>query len=214
LTKKGLALRLLIAALILGGAGALTFRLFFMRAARVPTGAMSNTIIPGDHVFIYKLLGQPNRGDVVTFQRSEGSETFISRIIGLPGETLQVQGKLVYINGRVLDEQRVLAQEIGGGYEPLTEVSSEGSGPYRVYYTRLEVDENEPAPEFGVATPFHIPDNSYFLLGDNRDNSEDSRYHGAVPSELIWGRASVIYYSVKEPSLDEVRWERIFKRVQ
>ena len=201
----------MIAALILGAAGVLTFRLFFLRAARVPTGAMSNTIIPGDHIFIYKLLGQPDRGDVVTFQRSAGSETLISRIIGLPGETIQVQGKLVYINGRILDEQRVVAKEIGRGYDPLTEVSSEGRGPYRVFYTRHAPDSDG---EFGVATPFQIPDNSYFLLGDNRDNSEDSRYHGAVPRELIWGKASVIYYSVKEPLQDEVRWDRMFKKVQ
>ena len=122
MTKKALGLRLLIALLVLGGAGIFTIRTFLTRAARVPTGAMANTVVPGDHLFIYKLLGQPGRGDIVLFQYSKDSENYVSRIIGLPGETIQIRGKLVYINGRALDEQRTMIQPMDDGYEPLKEI--------------------------------------------------------------------------------------------
>jgi signal peptidase I len=208
----------LIAVLVFGGAAAFTIRTFFTRAVRVPTGAMANTIVPGDHLFIHKLFGQPSRGDIVIFQYNEGSETFVSRIIGLPGEGIQLRGKAVYINGSALDEERVMVESMDDAYGPLKEISTEGSGPYRVFYTKHSFEDTEAAEpsdgDFGTVTPFRIPDDNYFMLGDNRDNSEDSRYRGSVPLKLIWGKASIIYYSVKMPSQDEVRWDRMFKKVK
>lgn len=218
MTKKTLSLRLLIAVLVVCGVAAFTIRTFFTRAVRVPTGAMANTIFPGDHLLIHKLFGKPGRGDIVIFQYKKGSDTFVSRIIGLPGEEIQLRGKAVYINGNALDEQRVMVEPTDDPYGPLKEISSEGSGPYRVFYTKHSFDETEapevPDGDFGTGTPFRIPADNYFILGDNRDNSEDSRYRGPVPLELIWGKPSIIYYSVKEPLQDEVQWDRMFKRVK
>lgn len=73
--------------------------------ALVPTSSMSNTIIPGDHVIVHKLSGSPNRGDIVMYQETKDSERYLSRVVGLPGETIQVRDKSVYINGRILEEQ-------------------------------------------------------------------------------------------------------------
>jgi signal peptidase I len=182
--------------------------------ARVPTSSMSNTIVPGDHVIVNKLFGPPSRGDIVLYQQTKESERFLARVIGLPGETIQVQGKSVYINGRILEEQRVTVEQNLTSLDLLKEVSSEGNGPYRVFYDKRLFEDPEPDGDFGTSTPFRIPDDNYFLLGDNRDNSYDSRYRGAIPRELIWGKVSIIYYSVKMPSQDDVRWERMFKKVK
>ena len=204
--------------LFLGAIGFLTVRFYLTRLIFVPTGAMLNTIIPGDHLVAYRFFDKPNRGDIVVYQQTKGSERFISRIVGLPGETIQVVGQSVSIDGRILEEQRVAVEPENTGYAPLKEIVSEGNGPYRVFYTERSVDEpdlrTDPEGEFGTATPFRIPDDSYFLLGDNRDNSYDSRFRGPVPRELIWGKALVVYYSVKLPLRDDVRWERMFKKVK
>lgn len=207
----------MIVLLVAGTIGLFIVRLFFVWAVRVPAAAMSNTIVPGDHLIVYKLIGDPRRGDVVTYQRKKGGEYYVARIIGMPGETIKVTGKTVTIDGRVLDEERVTAIEESLGYEPLKEISTEGSGPYRVYYTRQirpdEDDIEDHEGEFGTGEPFRIPNDSYFIMGDNRDNSEDSRYVGAIPRNLIWGKPSVIYYSVAPRSQNE-RWDRVFKKVQ
>jgi signal peptidase I len=208
-SRRGLVLRLIIAFVVLGAIAIVAFRVFIVRFIRVPAGAMMNTILPGDQLLVYRLLGDPARGDIVVFKYPKDEARYVARIIGLPGETIQLKGKLVYINGRALDEQRVLV-EGNNGHEPLKELSTEGNGPYSVYYVKHRFAEDETAEEtsgdIGIDTPFQIPNDSYFILGDNRENSYDSRYRGAVPGDLIWGKCSIIYVSEMQP-------ERIFKKV-
>ena len=216
-SKKSFTLITLIVVLFLGAVAIGIFRVFFVRMVRVPTGAMMNTILPGDRVVVNKLLGRIDRGDIVVFQYPGNNEYYVARVIGLPGELIQLRGKLVFINGRVLDEQRVMVAPMKNEYDPLKELSTAGTGPYRVYYTQHTLGDDEGSTDdsgdFGVVTPFQIPADSYFILGDNRDNSYDSRYRGAAPGNLIWGKPSIIYYSTTRPN-DEVRTDRIFKRVQ
>jgi signal peptidase I len=215
-TKKSLAISLIVV-FFLGAVAVGVYRVFFLWMIRVPTGAMANTILPGDHLVVHRLLGGISRGDIVVFRYPDKDEYYVARVIGLPGESIQLRRKLVYINDRVLDEQRVMVESEHNGYDPLTELGVEGTGPYRVYYTQHASGDEESLPddsgEFGVTAPFQIPADSYFILGDNRDNSYDSRFLGGVPRNLIWGKPSIIYFSVTMPNEDTIRSERIFKRV-
>ena len=191
--------KFILIVLILGIVGVvyLTSRLFLIQTALVPTGAMSNTIVPGDHVLMVRSFGEIERGQVVLFQWPDDPNRYLKRVVGLPGETIQLRGRTVYINGQPLDERKVLVKEDFSG-APLQVLSKEeGTGPYPVFYTRTEADE-DPAveiAEFGMAEPFRLPADNYFLMGDNRDGSQDSRYRGPVPRNLIWGTAVFIYYS-------------------
>lgn len=216
MTRRALSLRLLVALLVLGVIGIIVCRTLLLRMVVVPTSNMMNTIIPGDHLVIRRSFGDLNRGDIVMFQFPNDAAYYIKRVVGLPGETIQVRGKAVYINERVLEEQQVMVARDDLTLDPLEETSSEGNGTYRVFYSRASHEEDASEPredEFGTATPYRIQDDSYFLMGDNRDNSYDSRYRGAVPRNLVWGKASVIYYSVR-PKTEELRGDRILKRVQ
>ena len=218
---------IILIALGLFGIGLTVFRVFFTRMARVPSGSMANTIIPGDHILITKTFGQLERGEIVMFQhdpnvpnardqyREDPSTFYLARVVGLPGETIQIRGTTVYINERPLQEQKVTIREVDYN-DPLEELSTEGNGPYRVFYSSRSDDERSAISDdliFGGQTPFQIPKDSYFVMGDNRDNSEDSRYRGAVPRELIWGKAVMVYYSTAMKT-DEPRWDRVFKKIR
>jgi len=216
---------ILLGGLLILGVGVTVFRVFFIRGVRVPTAGMANTIIPGDTVLVTKSFGQIERGDIVIFQYSgeyaperdryhDDTIYFIKRVVGLPGETIQVTGRTVYINGRPLQEQKVIATEIDH-YEPLQEISTEGSGPYRVFYSQRSNEDGSTFVNevpFAGEKPFQIPKDFYFVMGDNRDNSEDSRYRGPVPRNLIWGKATMIFYS-ETMNTKEFRWDRMFKKV-
>lgn len=125
-------------------AGVLTYAYyhFFLHLVRVPTGAMANTIIPGDRLVVKKrAFGEITRGNVIIFNYPADSATkYIGRVIGLPNETIELRGKLVYINGGVLAEQRVTIIPHYGD-QLLEEFSTEGSGPYRVFYSPASIPE-------------------------------------------------------------------------
>ena len=217
---------ILVIALVIFGLGLTVYRVFFLRTVGVPGSSMANTIIPGDHLLIRKSFGQIERGEIVVFQydpespgykdRPEDPGTYhVARVVGLPGETIQMRGRTVYINNRPLQEQKVTTRELGP-YEPLEELSTEDSGPYRVFYAARSDEERaavSEAEQFASQTPFRIPNDNYFVMGDNRDNSEDSRFRGPVPRNLIWGKVSMIYYSATI-NTEELRWDRVFKKIQ
>jgi signal peptidase I len=197
---------LIVVILGVGGAAFLLCRLFLVQTAMVPGGAMSNTIVAGDHVLMVKSFGEIARGQVVVFQFVGDSNRYIKRVVGLPGENIQVRGRTVYINDRALDEEKVLVRDDFSG-APMQILRKEGKGPYQVFYSRPD-DEEDPSvevAEYGTAEPFRIPPDNYFLMGDNRDSSEDSRYRGPVPRNMIWGTAALVYYSEHS--------DRIFKRI-
>jgi signal peptidase I len=170
---------------------ALFIRTFVVQAFKIPTGSMEETLLIGDHLLVNKFVYGPaptalerallpvgtiKRGEVLVFKYPEDPERdFIKRIIGLPGETVELREKKVYINGKPLDE-------------PYVHFLSSPSGPSELH----EVTSFDVRERYGPVT---VPADHYFAMGDNRDNSSDSRYWGFLPRENIKGKSLVIYWS-------------------
>ena len=188
---------------------ALFVRTWVFQAFKIPTGSMENGLLIGDHLIVNKMLFAPaatgletallpsrpiRRGDVIVFKYPADPERdFIKRVIGLPGDKLELRRKKVLINGQPIDEPPTVH---------FLEQPSTGS-------PRLD-DVRE---EYGPVT---VPANQYFMMGDNRDNSQDSRFWGFLPAHYVKGQALFIYFSVEENAslVSGIRWGRIFGRVR
>jgi signal peptidase I len=185
---------------------ALFIRTFVVQAFKIPSGSMENNLLIGDHLLVNKFIFGPSasslekallpmgvikRGDIIVFKHpDEPDRDLIKRVIGLPGETLELRQKKVYINGQALDE------------------------PY-VHFL-LPLSDGTEAASYDVRErfgPVTVPADSYFMMGDNRDNSQDSRYWGFMPRDNVKGKALIIYWSYDEASSTMTRWDRMFKPV-
>jgi len=170
---------------------ALFIRTFVVQAFKIPTGSMENNLLIGDHLLVNKFVFGPSqsrverailpmgtikRGDVIVFKYPEEPDRdYIKRVIGLPGETVEMKAKKIFINGVPLDEPYVHFLE-----PPNTETDVHET-------TSIDVRER-----YGPVT---VPPNQYFVMGDNRDNSQDSRYWGFLQRDYIKGKALLIYWS-------------------
>ncbi|REJ79211.1 MAG: signal peptidase I [Acidobacteria bacterium] len=201
---------------------------FVIQAVTVPTGSMQNTILIGDYLLVNKFIftsgGDPlpflpqrdiERGDVIVFKypgehdNVEKTEdrggrpyqiNFVKRVIGLPGDKIEIKGTEVYVNDELLPEHRVI------GFLPTDDAALETQQfeerkegeTYDVYYREEMLrGQNRMEPYvFGAeGEPTVVPEGHYFVLGDSRNYSLDSRYWGFVPRELVVGRAMVVYWS-------------------
>lgn len=166
----------------------------------VPSGSMRPTIIEGDRIYVNKLaydirvplthislrhLDDPHRGDVVIFDSKAADKVLVKRVIGVPGDVVQLQNNKLIINGVAAQYGDI---EDHGDYVLATE--SYGSMRHRI---RLEKYRASPRSSFGPVT---IPQNTFWVLGDNRDNSADSRYISFVPRHELLGRSSHIVASL------------------
>jgi signal peptidase I len=197
---------------------ALFLMTFIAQAVQVPTGSMQNNIHIGDHLFVNKFLFGRNtpvigpllparevrRGDIVVFKfPSDPTVNYVKRVIGLPGDEVTVRGTRVFINGQELPEHRVgvalRGPEHSFNQEEIVEPPPAGA-TYKAYYDKdrlseegLETDALDSVS--AIHGPVIVPPDSYFVMGDNRDNSQDSRYWGFVPRANVIGRALYVYWS-------------------
>lgn len=148
------------------------------------------TLLIGDHILVKKYsISKKNieRGDIIVFKYpKDETKDFVKRVIGLPGEVVEIRNKQVYINQQPLEENYTIYDD-------------------PVVYS----PETQPRDNFGPVT---VPQESYFVMGDNRDRSLDSRYWGFVKFNKIKGKAFLIYWSWNRQN-EEVRWDRFWKSV-
>lgn len=192
---------------------ALLVRSFLLTGYKVPTSAMAPTLVPGDFIFSLRLPyvfgNYPiERGDVVVFTYPDKPKTFyVKRLVGLPGDVIRLSKGQLSINDEPMKYQVVQEQN---WFETVVEKTP--SGDREILRAKAPT-----ASEFG---PMVVPPNHAFMLGDNRDSSDDSRYWGTVPIERVEGKVLVIWLSLNWTrkagivSWPQVRWERLFKRVR
>ena len=236
----GETIRVIIHALLI----ALVIRTVLFQPFNIPSGSMKATLLVGDYLFVSKysygyshfslpfsppifsgriFASEPNRGDVVVFRLPKDTSTdYIKRVIGLPGDKIQVIEGQLNINGQPVKRERaddfIETEEVARA-TPVKRWKE--TLPNGVSYYTLDLVDNGFADNTQVYT---VPPGEYFMMGDNRDNSTDSRFSqvGTVPFENIVGRAQVIFFSVYEGERAwefwrwpfSVRWGRLFSFVR
>lgn len=202
----------------------LLVRAFVVEAFKIPSGSMEGTLLVGDFLLVNKLLygaevpftgkhlpavRAPRLGDVVVFQWPEDpTKNFVKRLVGLPGDSVAMRRGVLFRNG---EEQREgYAVRSAPGVDP-------GGAEFRWQrdFVAPDVDVRRYHPSRNDWGPLVVPPRHYFVLGDNRDNSLDSRYWGFVPDSLVRGTPIFVYYSYSPDSgaaldwLTRVRWQRL-----
>ncbi|HEU4870396.1 MAG TPA: signal peptidase I, partial [Pyrinomonadaceae bacterium] len=159
MSKKSLVLILIVGILTVAAYALAIYGFYAGRVFTIPTGSMSNTIIPGDRILARRFSREVKRGQIVIFQYAGDSTYYLGRVIGLPNETLEMRGMNVYINGNMrVNEVRVMVEAPSDYYAELKELSTDGNGRYKVYY---EVGSTEVVDE-SVLGPHQIPPGHYF----------------------------------------------------
>jgi signal peptidase I len=205
---------------------ALLVRTFIVSGYKVPTSSMAPSLLPGDFIFSYKIpygirvplwnkkimVRSPKKGDVVVFSYPDHPRVkYVKRVVGVAGDRVEIVQGILKVNDQqsvyVKSEQFQLKEYgIGDLFEVVKEVSSFGES----YVLRKKENSNS----FG---PIIVPPGQVFLLGDNRDSSDDSRFWGTVPIERMEGRVVLIWLSIDwqqkflSDLLPSVRWHRVFK---
>ena len=202
----------------------LVIRTFLVEAFRIPTGSMENTLLVGDFLLVNKAVygaqlpltkthlpafGNPTRGDVVVFvPPHEPDKNYVKRLIGLPADTLEMRNKVLYLNGQAQYEPYTLHTDPNNDvYAP--------SMYWQCEYRPVTLKEQDCRPTRDNWGPVVVSPDHYMMLGDNRDDSEDSRYWGFVHRDAIKGKPLFIYYSFDSntlrpfPWLTQIRWGRI-----
>jgi signal peptidase I len=193
----------------------------------VPTGSMKPTIVEGDRIFTNKLAydlkvpyttfhlaswDDPKRGDIVVFNSPADGKRMVKRVIGLPGDVIAMRNNQLYINGDSLDYQPIdqdrFARDLAGQLANIR------------FYRESLPGKNHPVmmmpsrPAMRSFGRIVVPEGHYFMMGDNRDNSADSRYFGFVERKQILGRANAVVISLDIDNQYRPRWQRFFSKLK
>jgi signal peptidase I len=186
--KKSIA-REWIEAILIALILALIIRTFVVQAFKIPSGSMLETLQIGDHILVNKFIYRFNnieRGDIIVFKYpKDESRDFIKRTIGLPGDKLEIKQRQIYINNHPISESYTIHDDISGQF----------------FF---------PRDNFG---PVLVPKDKVFVMGDNRENSMDSRFWGFLDISKVKGRAFIIYWSWNNEAFN-VRWNRLGKLIK
>ena len=208
-------------------------RSFFIQTYKIDSGSMEKTLRVGDFLFISRLnycarlpfaskpfwiWNRPKRGEIVVFFDVFSRRSFVKRCIGVPGDTIVIRNKIVYVNGKPLEESytQFIDPRV---YPPLFDVMDIDTVTYQNMWVERKFHDGRIAPfvrdNFG---PVVVPPHSFFMMGDNRDNSDDSRFWGPMPENNLIGRAGFIFFAI-DPGVPfwqiwkKIRWNRIFRLV-
>jgi signal peptidase I len=206
----------------------LFLRTFLVGTFVITSGSMENTLLVGDMLVVNRLsigtripgttlripgYSRPHHGDVIVFDPShEPDMKLVKRLIGMPGDTLQMRNRVLYRNGKVVDEPYVKHQDIADDTHPWMEWQRD--------HLLAGVDARGYSPSRDTWGPIVIPEDRYFMLGDNRETSLDSRYWGLLERWRLEGRVVFVYFSYNKesyrpfPWLREIRWGRILNQVR
>lgn len=212
----------------------LLVRTFVVEAFQIPTGSMENTLLVGDFLLVNKMvygaeipgtsvklpaIDPPEHGDIVVFEpppsaRQAAHTNYVKRIVGLPMDTLQMVAGVLYRNG----------SEVIEPYAKHSRPFEDPRSPQFDWQRAHLVENGRRAHEYRATRdnwgPISVPPESFFVMGDNRDNSEDSRYWGFVPTDAVKGRPLIIYFSYDRnklapfPWLTEIRWNRLLDPIR
>ncbi len=222
---------------------ALLIRSFVFEPFNIPSGSMKPNLLVGDFIFVSKysygfskhslpfsiplipgkiFLNAPERGDVVVFKTPENNRTdYIKRVIGLPGDKIEIRNGIIFIN-----ESEILRKKLNDFIDTDNKTSNKRVRMYNEYFFNKEINILD-ITDNGIADNtqlFNVPENHFFVMGDNRDNSQDSRFIstvGFIPYENLVGKAQFIFFSLENSRFlqiwkwpNSIRYERIFQKIQ
>ena len=222
---------------------ALVIRSFIFEPFNIPSGSMKPNLLVGDFIFVSKysygfskhslpfslpLIPEkifskfPDRGDVVVFKTPENNRTdYIKRVIGLPGDKIEIKNGIIIING-----SEILRKKLNDFIDTDNKTSNKRVRMYNEYFFNKEINILD-ITDNGIADNtqlFNVPENHFFVMGDNRDNSQDSRFIstvGFIPYENLVGKAQFIFFSLENARFlqiwkwpSSIRYERIFRKIQ
>ena len=222
---------------------ALLIRSFIFEPFNIPSGSMKPNLLVGDFIFVSKysygyskhslpfsiplLPGKifsntPERGDVVVFKTPENNRTdYIKRVIALPGDKIEIKNGIIFING-----SEILRKKLNDFIDTDNNTNNKRVRMYNEYFFNKEINVLDISDNGIVDNTqlFSVPENHFFVMGDNRDNSQDSRFIntvGFIPYENLVGKAQFIFFSLENSRFlqiwkwpNSIRYERIFKKIQ
>lgn len=217
--KKKSSIRENLEALAVAFLLAIFIRTFVVQAFKIPSGSMLDTLQIGDHILVNKFIygvkipylrntvipgKSPEKGDIVVFIYPVDKRDFIKRVIGVGGDTVEIRNKKVYVNGEWAGDKSYERFESSGNVDPMIP---------RENFERWWLDQLKKNGQAGSYVkdnfgPITVPEGHVFVMGDNRDNSHDSRFWGFVPLSDVKGKAFIIYWSWNSDEFG-VRWDRI-----